>query len=88
MRPGTRWKLWMVVVQQMRAGLWQCSHLPLTAQGVAQLRRTVLAGAAMASTRSFAAARSFTILLQPTTSSTFSGPKVMAATRLELPSTL
>ena len=60
----------------------------MTAQGVLQFSRMVLAGAAMALTRACAAARSGTILLQPTISSTFLGPKVMAATRLALPSTL
>ena len=48
----------------------------------------VLAGAAMVCTRAMASSRSRTILLQPTITSTWAGPKAMAATRLELPSTL
>ena len=74
MRPGTRCCAWMTVVQQMRPGEWQFSHLPVWAQGVGQDRRAALAGAAMSFTRRSAAARSGTILLQPTTQITLSGP--------------
>ena len=74
--------------EQILSVLLQSAQVPVVLQGVRMSKRCALTGAAVLRAREVASSAVFTTLFMPHATMTLFGPKVIAATRLPIPSTL